>query len=165
MYSIAKSFLGSHSSSFTDVPNLSTLATANLVSPNALKPSSNLPFLSAMAHENFKIHLINTRSLVKETRKLELQKHIQIHRPDVILITETALKTRNKFSLPGFNIIRNDRIGQKGGGTAIAYRETFLHDDIFLATPVTTFEFTAIALNCVCGAPYTADYIVRGRSR
>lgn len=102
-----------------------------------------------MDRKPFKIHLINTRTLYKDDRKLELQKHTKAHKPDVVLITETSLKNKSKMNILGYNIIRDDRKGGvKGGGTAILYREDFQHEDLFVATNIASFEYSAIVLLC-----------------
>lgn len=47
---------------------------------------------------------------------------------DAILISESFLKPSlppNLFTLPGFNLIRNDRVGKGGGGVAIYLRHDF----------------------------------------
>ena len=100
-----------------------------------------------MFRKPFKIQLINTRTLQRDSRKLELQRHIRQHDPDVLLITETSLKSRHKMTIQKYDIIRNDRNGQRGGGTAIIYRENFLHEDLFMSIKPTSFEYSAIILN------------------
>ena len=40
---------------------------------------------------------------------------------DIISVNETNLKNEHKFSLPGYNIFRNDRDG-KGGGVLLAVK-------------------------------------------
>lgn len=42
---------------------------------------------------------------------------------DVISINETNLEKDVKFSLKGYNVYRNDRIGKSGGGVLIAVKE------------------------------------------
>lgn len=102
-----------------------------------------------MHHDKLKIHLINTRSLVKDARKIELTNLISNHNPDLVLVNETSLKPRYKFGINKYNLIRNDRLNERGGGTMIIFRESFDHSHLHLQHQMQTFEYTAIVLNCI----------------
>ena len=41
---------------------------------------------------------------------------------DIISVNETSLKSEQSFSLWGYNIFRNDRVGKKGGGVLLAVK-------------------------------------------
>ena len=42
---------------------------------------------------------------------------------DILLLCETFLKPEKRFDLKNFNIIRTDRVSNRGGGLAIAIRQ------------------------------------------
>src|SRR5690349_15647338 len=42
---------------------------------------------------------------------------------DIISVNETNLKSERKFSLMGYNIFRNDRVGKPGGGVLLAVKQ------------------------------------------
>lgn len=78
-------------------------------------------------------------------QKYELIQYINIHNPDIILIQETFLKPKTKFSIPNYTIYRNDR-DSKGGGTAILVKTTLTHSEM-IAPQLDTLETTAITIN------------------
>ncbi|CAF0992964.1 unnamed protein product [Adineta steineri] len=53
---------------------------------------------------------------------------------DIISINETNLKPEQLFSLPGYNIYRNDRENKQGGGVLIAIRNNIQSFEIFNKT-------------------------------
>ena len=42
---------------------------------------------------------------------------------DILLLCETFLKPEKRFDLKNFNIIRTDRVSNRGGGLAVAIRQ------------------------------------------
>lgn len=102
-----------------------------------------------MDPNKLKFQLINTRSLIQDTRKKELQDLIYKHNTDIVLINETALKPRNYFGINKYNLIRNDRLIERGGGTMILFRDTFQHSQFFINKQFHSFEFSAMILKCI----------------
>ena len=66
----------------------------------------------------------NARSM--KANRDELKKFIDTRNApiDVLCIQETWLKAKNRFNLPGFSMVRKDRIDREGGGVAILIRNT-----------------------------------------
>ena len=62
---------------------------------------------------------ININSITKHKDEL-LARFSQY---DIISVNETNLKSERKFSLMGYNIFRNDRVGKLGGGVLLAVKQ------------------------------------------
>lgn len=73
-----------------------------------------------MANET-KIVLWNAHAA--KLKAVELLDFAKKEEADIIALTETHLKPGDKFSLPGFTIVRLDRTTGKGGGVAVAVRQ------------------------------------------
>ena len=59
-------------------------------------------------------------SLLSISRRLNLQKFLEKHNPDIVLLNETKLNPRHKLKFFIYDVIRKDRAGAtRGGGTAI----------------------------------------------
>jgi exonuclease III len=74
------------------------------------------------------IHILQWNSISLRARKNELTKFLSETKqtPDFICIQESWLKPGNKFHLPGYTILRNDRL-QSGSGGGVA---TFVRNGI-----------------------------------
>jgi len=79
-----------------------------------------------------KIMHLNIRSIKSATKQTQLKHQITKHNPDIISLNETYLTTESNMTIEGFNIIRADRIGKKGGGAAICIRSTLDYREIYL---------------------------------
>ncbi|GJQ79305.1 hypothetical protein Trydic_g16172 [Trypoxylus dichotomus] len=60
-------------------------------------------------------------------KKAELEEFIQRHQLDAILIGETHLRASDRLSLRNFRVYRTDRVGARGGGTAIMIKSSIDH--------------------------------------
>lgn len=70
--------------------------------------------------KNLKIIHINVNSLISLSRRFDLQKFLEKHNPDIVLLNETKLNPRHKLKFFNYVMIRKDRPGAtRGGGTAI----------------------------------------------
>lgn len=76
---------------------------------------------------------------------------------DVIIISETKLKNSDKFYLPGFFTIRNDRDGGRGGGVLIAVRRNIKFRKIKINS---TLESIGIKLEISPYFQYTTPQIL-----
>src|SRR6201995_5719006 len=79
---------------------------------------------------NVKIMQWNCRGLA--IRKPELQNFLNNTKtlPDVICVEETFLKPTNNFFLHGYEIVRQDRVTQQGGGLATLIRSGIKYNNI-----------------------------------
>lgn len=68
---------------------------------------------------DIKIGALNVNSIVAMHRRHCLQKFIDTHKMDILLISETKLKKIHKPEFQGYSFIRTDRPDKGGGGTAI----------------------------------------------
>lgn len=95
---------------------------------------------------SFNVIQLNVNSIQSKHKQMELKQFINKHTPDIILLTETKLNEKNKVSFDGYNIIRNDRTENSGGGTAICYKNHLCCE--FIATPnkIKSFECCLLQL-------------------
>lgn len=80
-------------------------------------------YQSNTATNFLKIIQINVNSIIKISRRYELQCILDRYNPDIVLLNETKLNSRHNLIFNNHKIIRKDRVNsQKGGGTAILIR-------------------------------------------
>jgi exonuclease III len=84
---------------------------------------------------------------------------------DIISVNETNLKSERSFSLLGYNIFRNDRVGQMGGGVLLAVKKHIKCREILnkttrknevIAVEIETKSFKSILISSIY-VPPTAD--------
>lgn len=95
---------------------------------------------------SLKIASLNINSLISNQKRNEILNFSEDHNPDLMLISETKLKQQHKISFKEYNIIRNDRTFNTGGGTAILVKKSINFETINippLIAPV--IETTTIA--------------------
>lgn len=85
---------------------------------------------------------INITSIVKH--KDELLAKFSTH--DIISVNETNLNRERPFSLKGYNIFRNDRVGKSGGGVLLAVKDHIKCSEILNET-IGDNEFVAIEIH------------------
>ena len=78
-------------------------------------------------------------------QKGEITQFLKEENIDILLAQETYLKTKHTFKIPNYTVHRTDRIGKRGGGTAILIRKNIKHTRL-IETPNNSFEYTAIQL-------------------
>jgi len=61
---------------------------------------------------------ININSITKHKNELLAR----FSKYDIISVNETNLKSERQFSLMGYNIFMNDRVGKDGGGVLLAVK-------------------------------------------
>lgn len=73
-------------------------------------------------------------SIVSRHRRYNLQRFIDRHSPDIILIAEHRLSPRHIVAFNGYTVFRQDRIGGRGrgGGTAVLARDSMKCDRVLL---------------------------------
>lgn len=82
-----------------------------------------------MAQHNLKIIQYNCRGITTRAKQTELKYFIDIHNPDIVLLSETFLKAKHTFIVPQYKIYRTDRTDW-GGGTAILIKSNIKHKTI-----------------------------------
>ena len=84
------------------------------------------------SHKYLQIAQINVNSIIANLRRYNLQKFIDNHSPDILLLSETKLNPKYKPYFPNYTILRSDRPSSKrGGGTAILIKENISHERIY----------------------------------
>ncbi|XP_075162727.1 uncharacterized protein LOC142235357 [Haematobia irritans] len=79
-------------------------------------------------NKQLKIIEINVNSLIQINRRINLQRFIDTHNPDIVLLNETKLNCKYKLYYEGYSIIRKDRPNSKrAGGTAILIKKSIKH--------------------------------------
>lgn len=74
--------------------------------------------------KSIKIIQLNVNSLRSMKKKEELNSLIRTHHPQIIMLCETKLNNTYKFQINKYDIYRNDREENNGGGTAICILNT-----------------------------------------
>lgn len=81
--------------------------------------------------KTLKIISINVNSIISNSKRDELTTKIKQHNPDIVLISETTLNKKHKFTLKDYDIIRTDRPNAtQGGGTAILIKNNIKYQII-----------------------------------
>ncbi|KAJ8732167.1 hypothetical protein PYW08_014897 [Mythimna loreyi] len=121
----------------------------------------------------FNVCHLNAQSI--PSHYTELFDTFSLNNVHAVLVSETWLKPElpsTTYSLPGFVLLRNDRIGRRGGGVAIYLRADFPFKILVSSTPNDSAEFLFIEV-CVKGAkailgvaycPPTLDYFTEFES-
>ena len=68
---------------------------------------------------------------------------------DIISVNETNLKSERQFSLKGYNIFRNDRVGKSGGGVLLAVKQQIKCREMLCKTSQEN-ELIAVQLESKC---------------
>ncbi|KAL7290416.1 hypothetical protein TKK_0016105 [Trichogramma kaykai] len=98
---------------------------------------------------SLKIASINANLIVAISKRNDLLYFTKNNKFDIVLICETKRKARHKIQFENYNIIRNDRALNNGGGTAILIKNTIPYETIHHPSSInnTIVEFTIICIN------------------
>lgn len=83
-----------------------------------------------MAQNSLKIIQFNCCGITSRTNQTEFKYFLNIHNPDIVLLSETFLKPNHKFIVPYYKIYRTDRLEKNRGGTAILIKSNIKHKTI-----------------------------------
>ena len=100
-------------STFTNLRKIST-------HPVSCPSSNNNPHPQFLATPTF--YLVNATSIAKENAKQHLQTDLTFYNADFGIIIESWLKKHHSdqlYAIDGYNLIRRDRPGRRGGGIAV----------------------------------------------
>lgn len=90
---------------------------------------------------------LNIISLVSISKRKQFQIFLNEENPDIILLCETKVKINHKLTFSGYNIIRNDRQENMGGGTAILIKSCISYTVINVPSLVAKIELTIIKVH------------------
>ena len=105
-------------------------------------PLQQITKLQRQAIMKISVCHINITSITKH--KDELLANFSTY--DIISVNETNLKGERSFSLKGYNIFRNDRVGKSGGGVLLAVKDHIKCSEILNET-IGDNEIVAIELH------------------
>ncbi|KFM83306.1 putative RNA-directed DNA polymerase from transposon X-element, partial [Stegodyphus mimosarum] len=82
-------------------------------------------------HINYaKIVYFNCNGVYKQHP--QIIEFLQTNNIDIMLLNETHLKPNKKFKIPNYTVYRNDRLHNRGGGTAIIIKNSMKHTEFQL---------------------------------
>lgn len=87
--------------------------------------------------------LWNAQSITSKAKQIQLEHMLINEQIDILLITETFLKSRHTYQINNFNVYRNDRLSHPHGGVAIAVRKGITHK---ICSPVNTVYIENISI-------------------
>lgn len=76
-----------------------------------------------MVRQIFQLQDVNANSLRSRAKQHHMQQHLTMYNPQVMLISETKLKQEDQRTFNNYNMSRNERNTDGGGGTAVLIRE------------------------------------------
>lgn len=88
--------------------------------------------------------VLNPNSIIRKTRRHNLNELLIKNKPDFVLLAETKLKDKHNVSFPNFDLFRNDRTNDNGGGTAVLCKNKYKSEQIFCGSVFSSFEYTMI---------------------
>lgn len=97
-----------------------------------------------IAVNTLKIHALNTNSIVSKSKRHYVAYHLNAHKPDFLLLSETCLRTAHKLDFSNYNFIRTDKINNTRG-TGILLKKMFKFKQISIPN-MGSIEYTAISL-------------------
>lgn len=82
-----------------------------------------------ITNKSLKIIQINVNSIIRISRRYELQSFLDEHKPDIVLLNETKLNPKHRVHFNNYKTLRKDRIGSiRGGGTAVLIKNNIKHN-------------------------------------
>lgn len=94
--------------------------------------------------KNLKVIALNVNSIIKITRRHNLNNFIKKNHPDFMLISETKLNENHKVSFSNYNVYRNDRLIDSGGGTAIICKNVYKVEQMPHDNNIKSLEYTMV---------------------
>ena len=104
-----------------------------------------------------RIYVLNAASLAKPHAIEQLQTELDSFSIDIAFISETHFKSKHKsdaFNISGYQIIRRDRNGRKGGGVALITKIGLNASAIVVANDITDYETLWVSVDFY-NAPFT----------
>lgn len=92
-------------------------------------------------------------------KKLEIERFIQAHKIDVLMVNETHLRGGERFNLRNMLGYRDDSVNRQRGGTAIFIRRSLIHHRLE-TPPLNNIEATAVTAPTAAGTiTFVASYL------
>lgn len=93
----------------------------------------------------YKIHSLNVNSISRIHKRHFLAKYLHLHKPDLLLLSETCLHARHKLNFENYQMVRTN-MGPGLRGTAILVKNSIQYRPFHLPFSP-NFEYTAISLS------------------
>jgi exonuclease III len=100
--------------------------------------------MAPKVHRPLKFIVFNANGILRQ--RYELSKQLQDLHTDVGLLSDTHLKTHERFFIPNYHFHWTDRFPGRKGGTAIAVRNGIPHNHVGLPLLVST-EATGVCIS------------------
>ena len=95
----------------------------------------------------FKIVSINVNSIVSLSRRHDLGLFLKERCPDIAALSETKVYPEHNLKFDGYQIFRNDRLNNKGGGSALLIKNTIKCTAVFATKKLKLLECTIVKIN------------------
>lgn len=98
-----------------------------------------------------KIIAVNVNSILSNCKRFSLVNFINLHKPNIVLLSETKLNSKYKISFENYKVVRNDRrTAIQGGGTGILVKNDIKYKTLYFNNlPMhNSLETSAIQINC-----------------
>lgn len=96
--------------------------------------------------KTLKIVEINVNSIIFISRRYNLSKFLQYHKPDIVLLNETKLNKKHKVSFESYDMIRTDRPNSsRGGGTAILIKSDIKYN-VYSDNIIRNFKYLEVTI-------------------
>lgn len=97
-------------------------------------------------NQSLKILQLNVNSLRSMKKKQELNELLIRHKPHIVILCETKLNNKFKLQIDKYEIYRNDREDNNGGGTAIGILKTIQSEYIECPTNLKSIECCTVKI-------------------
>lgn len=85
------------------------------------------------------VMIFNCNSIIAfSSRVIELCCFLKKHNISIAMLSETFLKNKHTFNIPGYDVVRNDNVTGRGAGTAILIRHDLRYRQVRVP-PTTSF--------------------------
>lgn len=100
---------------------------------------------------DFKVIQLNINSIQSKVKRIEFQQFLNKTKPQIVLLSETKLNKRHNVSFNGYRIVRNDRMQNCGGGTAICFSTNIDCEHINTPSNIKSFECCLLKMKLING--------------
>lgn len=105
--------------------------------------------MNSIAHTEpiqLKIINLNINSIISKHKRIQLSELLKISKPDIVLLTETKIKPAHKITFTDYEFIRNDRLTDSGGGTAIIIKSNIAYEAVNTPSNIEHLELSLIKI-------------------
>ena len=94
-----------------------------------------------------KVVLLNVNSVVSRQKRHDLTNFLSVHKPNLLLLTESKLHPRHKLHIPNYTTFRSNRVDRPGGGTAILVANPLDAQRVYIPNTIApSMELTVVSI-------------------